>query len=113
MRGGRRSRGQTTAQQVAPRVERAAARVHEQPPPASGPAPSALDTRPLPRPSPAAVMRAIDMLALLLAPLAVGFMMTYAGMLPSVAAIWCYSALAWAPECLLLRAATQLAPQLR
>jgi iron-regulated transporter 1 len=58
-------------------------------------------------------MRAIDMLALMLAPMAAGFLMTFAGMLPAVCVIWVYSALAWLPEITLLRVSHRLAPQLR
>ncbi|GBF99021.1 hypothetical protein Rsub_11825 [Raphidocelis subcapitata] len=59
------------------------------------------------------VMRAIDMLCLLLSPAAAGFLMTFVGMLPAVAAIWVFSAVAWLPECALLRVAHALAPELR
>jgi iron-regulated transporter 1 len=58
-------------------------------------------------------MRAIDMLCLLLSPAAAGFLMTFVGMLPAVAAIWLFSAVAWLPECALLRVAHTLAPDLR
>ncbi|KAI8465599.1 MAG: hypothetical protein J3K34DRAFT_84448 [Monoraphidium minutum] len=59
------------------------------------------------------VMRAIDMLCLMLSPMAAGFLMTYAGMLPAVLVIAGYAMAVWLPECLLLRAAHRLAPQLR
>jgi hypothetical protein len=57
-------------------------------------------------------MRAIDMLCLMLSPVAAGFLMTYAGMLPAVAVVFVYSAVAWLPECILLRVAVQLSPEL-
>jgi hypothetical protein len=58
-------------------------------------------------------MRAIDMLCLMLSPMAAGFLMTYAGMLPAVLAIAAYALVVWAPECVLLRVAHRLSPQLR
>lgn len=64
-------------------------------------------------PYPTAVMRAIDMLCLMLAPMAAGLLMTYAGMVPAVAVISLYSLAVWVPECMLLKVVHHLSPQLR
>jgi hypothetical protein len=53
------------------------------------------------------------MLALMLAPMAAGFLMTFTGMRLAAAAIWAFAAAATLPELALLRVAHRLAPALR
>ena len=58
-------------------------------------------------------MRAIDLVCLLLAPLAAGVLMTYLGPLAAVCALSAYTLAAWIPELLLLRGAIQCSHRLR
>ena len=46
-------------------------------------------------------MRRIDLTCLILSPIGVGFLMTYAGARAAILAILAWNLLAWAPECLL------------
>lgn len=53
----------------------------------------------------ATVMRAIDLLSQMLAPVAAGFIMSYGSMLAAITVLSVYSLCAWVPECWFLRAA--------
>jgi iron-regulated transporter 1 len=59
------------------------------------------------------VMRRIDLLALMLAPILSGLLMSYCSMLLAVVAIACYNAAAWLPEARLLRAAQRRSAELQ
>jgi Ferroportin1 (FPN1) len=58
-------------------------------------------------------MKAIDLACQMLAPVAAGFLMTYAGMWLAVLVIAGYSVIVWLPECLLLQRAYSQSPLLR
>ena len=58
-------------------------------------------------------MRRIDLTCLILAPIAVGCLMTFAGPRAAVAAICAWNLAAWAPECGLLRYSMGQVPHLR
>ncbi len=60
-----------------------------------------------------AVMRRIDLLSLMLAPILSGLLMSYAGMLVAVGAIAAYNTAAWLPEARLLAAAQRRSPELQ
>ncbi len=58
-------------------------------------------------------MRRIDLTCLIVAPIAVGCLMTFAGSRAAVAAICLWNLLVWAPECALLRYGMDQVPHLR
>lgn len=58
-------------------------------------------------------MKAIDLTCLIAAPLAVGLLMSGAGLAAAVAAILAWNLAAWLPECLLLLQAQSLSSVLR
>jgi iron-regulated transporter 1 len=60
-----------------------------------------------------AVMRRIDLLCLMLAPIASGLLMTYAGLFPAVVIISVYNAVAWMPEIRMLQIAQRHSAALR
>jgi iron-regulated transporter 1 len=59
------------------------------------------------------VMRRIDLLCLMLAPIASGLLMTYAGLFPAVVIITAYNAVAWMPEVKMLQVAQRHSAPLR
>eukprot|EP00775_Hariotina_reticulata_P006954 gene6954-7170_t len=58
------------------------------------------------------VMRAIDLICQMLAPVAAGFLMTSVSMLVAILVLVVYCLAVWVPECLLLRAAHRRSPAL-
>ena len=58
-------------------------------------------------------MRCIDLTCLVLAPIVVGYLMTYAGQRAAVVAVCAWNLAAWAPECGLLRYSMGQVPRLR